>query len=146
LENQGKAYWQHITLHLWRFSKRVFRHHRWTLLDICQYQIAQNPRFYAITTHELRIIVDIEISERKINRKGKFMSRWLKVMVHSHQNGGENRCELIDRTDIKRVVDQGDFRTIVFSYAMLSSDVAIPTNSINVADTLEELWKQMNGN
>ena len=74
------------------------------------------------------------------------MSRWLKVTVHSHQNGGENRCELIDRTDIKRVVDQGDFRTIVFSYAMLSSGVAIPTNSINVVDTLEELRKQMNGN
>ena len=47
------------------------------------------------------------------------MSRWLKVTVHSHQNGGEHRCELIDRTDIKRVVDQGDFRTIVFSYARI---------------------------
>jgi hypothetical protein len=97
--------------------------------------------------HVSTLNVDIEIGKQggyRLSKDGALMNRWLKVTVHQHQNGEEHRCELIDRADIKRVVDHGDFRTIVFSYAMLNTGTAIPTDSVNVVETIEELWKQMN--
>jgi len=57
---------------------------------------------------------------------------WIKVEVH---NPKEGRYELIDRTTIKRVVDLGDYRTIVFDYATLVTGEDIPLRVVNVADS-----------
>ena len=46
------------------------------------------------------------------------MNIWIKVEVYQPKEG---QCELIDRATIKRVVDRGDFRTIVFDFATLVS-------------------------
>jgi len=67
---------------------------------------------------------------------------WIRVEIH---NPKEGRYELIDRTTIKRVVDRGDYRTIVFDYATLVTGEDIPLRVVNVADSLEGLQKQLNG-
>jgi hypothetical protein len=70
------------------------------------------------------------------------MNIWIKVEVHQPKEG---RYELIDRTTIKRVVDRGEYRTIVFDYATLSTGEEIPLRIVNVADSLDDLQKQLNG-
>lgn len=70
------------------------------------------------------------------------MNIWIKVEVYQPTEG---QYELIDRTTIKRVVDRGDFRTIIFDYATLMGGECIPLRSVNVTNTLDDLQKKMNG-
>ena len=70
------------------------------------------------------------------------MNIWIRVEVY---NPKEGRYELIDRTSIKRVVDRGEFRTIVFDFATLMTGEDIPLRVVNVTDSLDDLQKLLNG-
>jgi hypothetical protein len=88
-----------------------------------------------------KLEVDIHL-EKFSNSERALMSIWIKVEIH---NPKEGQYELIDRTTIKRVVDRGEFRTIVFDYATLMSGEEIPLRIVNVVDTLEDLQARLNG-
>jgi hypothetical protein len=69
------------------------------------------------------------------------MDIWIKVEIY---NPKEGQYELIDQTTIKRIVDRGDYRTIVFDFATLMTGEDIPLRIINVTDSLEDLQARLN--
>jgi len=69
------------------------------------------------------------------------MNIWIKVEIYQPKEG---QFELIDKTTIKRVVDRGDYRTIVFDYATLLTGEDIPLRATNVVDTLDDLQEKLN--
>ena len=70
------------------------------------------------------------------------MNVWIKVEIYQPKEG---QFELIDKMTIKRVVDRGDYRTIVFDYATLTGGEDIPLRVAHVVDTLDDLQGKMNG-
>jgi hypothetical protein len=69
---------------------------------------------------------------------------WIQVTaIH----GTDKRKELVDRHTIKRVIDYGDKRHILFNWIELTQGATVsimPTEHLWVAESVEELQQLMN--
>jgi hypothetical protein len=67
---------------------------------------------------------------------------WIKVEIH---NPKECRHALINNLTIEKVVDNGEYRTIVFDFASMRSGDEIFIRYVDVADSLDDLQRMLNG-
>jgi hypothetical protein len=67
----------------------------------------------------------------------------IKVSVYSPDEN-DIRGQLIDRRDVKRVIDHGDHRLIVFDYVRVGGG-SLPSDCVKVKETLDEIQILLNG-